>query len=55
MQDGSAKGYRVGILHAGSPAAGMNAAARAVTRLWLASGNEVFGIKEGFVGLAEGQ
>ena len=45
---------RIGILTSGGDAPGMNAAIRAVTRVALANGFEVMGIKDGYRGLVEG-
>ena len=45
---------RIGILTSGGDAPGMNAAIRAVTRVALANGCEVMGIKDGYRGLVEG-
>jgi 6-phosphofructokinase 1 len=48
------KRFRIGILHAGAPAPGMNAAARASVRLGLDKGHIMLGIHNGFPGLIEG-
>ncbi|MEG2799456.1 MAG: 6-phosphofructokinase, partial [Erysipelotrichaceae bacterium] len=45
---------RIGILTSGGDAPGMNAAIRAVTRVALNSGIEVFGIYDGYRGMVEG-
>ncbi|NBB90056.1 MAG: 6-phosphofructokinase [Spirochaetes bacterium] len=45
---------RIAILHAGSPAPGMNTAVRAATRLAIDQGHEVLGVHNGFPGLLEG-
>lgn len=45
---------RIGILTSGGDAPGMNAAIRAVTRVALNSGLEVFGIYNGYKGMVEG-
>ncbi|MFW6224004.1 MAG: 6-phosphofructokinase [Spirochaetota bacterium] len=45
---------RIGILHAGPPAPGMNTAVRAATRLAIDQGHEVLGVHNGFPGLLEG-
>ena len=45
---------RIGILTSGGDAPGMNAAIRSVTRVALANGFEVMGIKDGYRGLVEG-
>ncbi len=46
---------RVAVLTSGGDAPGMNAAIRAVVRVGLARGYEVFGVRHGFSGLIEGQ
>lgn len=46
---------RIGILTSGGDAPGMNAAIRAVTRVALHHGLEVYGIKHGYKGLVEGE
>lgn len=46
---------RVGIIHAGGLAPGMNPAARAAVKLGLDSGFEMVGIEGGFPGLMEGK
>jgi 6-phosphofructokinase 1 len=46
---------RIGVLTSGGDAPGMNAAVRAVTRLALLKGIEVFGIYNGYRGLIEGE
>ena len=45
---------RLGIIHAGAPAPGMNTAVRAAVRLALDMGHLVYGIRRGFVGFAAG-
>lgn len=45
---------RIAVLTSGGDAPGMNAAIRAVTRLAIAQGWEVFGVKQGFAGLIAG-
>ena len=45
---------RIGVLTSGGDAPGMNAAVRAVTRLALAQGAEVYAIYEGYQGMVEG-
>lgn len=45
---------KIGILTSGGDAPGMNAAIRAVTRVALANGIEVVGIRDGFQGLVNG-
>ena len=47
-------GKRIGILTSGGDAPGMNAAIRAVVRKAIHDGDEVFGIRYGYRGLAEG-
>src|SRR5918999_2754559 len=42
---------RIGILTSGGDAPGMNAAVRAATRAALARGWEVYGVRNGYVGL----
>lgn len=46
--------YRLAIMHAGSPAPGMNTAVRAAVRLALSQGHQVLGIQQGFEGFAKG-
>lgn len=46
---------RIGVLTSGGDAPGMNAAIRAVVRAALTSGNQVFGIYDGYKGLIEGK
>jgi 6-phosphofructokinase 1 len=46
---------RLGVLNAGAPAPGMNTATRAAVRLGLDKGHRLFGIHNGFEGLAEGE
>lgn len=46
---------RIGVLTSGGDAPGMNAAIRAVVRAALASGDQVFGIYDGYKGLIEGK
>jgi 6-phosphofructokinase 1 len=46
---------RIAVLTSGGDAPGMNAAIRAVVRTGLAKGWEVFGIRNGYAGLCEGQ
>ncbi len=50
-----AKFKRIGVLTSGGDAPGMNAAIRAVTRLGIHKGIEVYGIYNGYQGLMEGQ
>lgn len=44
---------KIGVLTSGGDAPGMNAAIRAVTRVALANGVDVVGIRDGFKGLIE--
>ena len=46
---------KIGILTSGGDSPGMNAAIRAVTRVALGSGVEVYGIRDGYKGLLEGR
>jgi 6-phosphofructokinase 1 len=46
---------RVAVLTSGGDAPGMNAAIRAVTRMGLACGYQVFGVRHGFTGLIQGE
>nr|AOE43219.1 phosphofructokinase [Rostrostelium ellipticum] len=48
------RGYNVAILHSGGPSPGMNPAVRAFTRLGIDAGFRVFGVFNGFAGLANG-
>jgi 6-phosphofructokinase 1 len=45
---------RVGVMHAGGLAPGMNTAAKAIVRLGIARGHEMVGIEDGFPGLIAG-
>jgi 6-phosphofructokinase 1 len=45
--------FRLAVMHAGSPAPGMNAAVRAAVRLSLDKGHIMLGIRNGFRGLIE--
>lgn len=45
---------RIGILHAGAPAPGMNSAVRVAVRLALDQGHEVLGFRDGFDGVVAG-
>jgi 6-phosphofructokinase 1 len=47
-------GKRIGLMHAGGLAPGMNAAAKAVVRLGWARGHTMIGIEDGFPGLMAG-
>jgi len=53
--DAVQKCYRIGVLNAGAPAPGMNTAARAAIRFGLDLGHSMFGIHNGFEGLANGE
>ena len=44
---------KIGILTSGGDSPGMNAAIRAVTRVALKNGIEVYGIRDGFKGLID--
>ena len=46
---------RIGVMHAGAPAPGMNTAVRAAVRLTLDQGHRAFGVRRGFAGLAAGE
>jgi 6-phosphofructokinase 1 len=46
---------KIGIMHAGAPAPGMNTAVRAAVRIALDRGHQVFGIRRGFPGFAAGE
>ena len=46
---------RIGVLTSGGDAPGMNAAVRAVVRAGIYYGMEVYGIKNGYTGLLDGQ
>jgi 6-phosphofructokinase 1 len=48
------KRYRLAVMHAGSPAPGMNASVRAAVRIGIDRGHIVFGVHNGFSGLIEG-
>lgn len=55
LGDGEAKmSKRIAVLTSGGDAAGMNAAIRAVARTAIAEGAEVFGVRNGFDGLLNG-
>ena len=41
---GGGGGYRIGVLHVGAPACGMNAAARSFIRNAISTGHRAFGI-----------
>lgn len=46
---------RIGIIHAGGLAPGMNTAARAAVRLGISRGHTMVGIRNGFIGLRDGE
>ena len=46
---------RIGIIHAGGLAPGMNTAARAAVRLGISRGHTMLGIRDGFPGLRDGR
>ena len=48
------EGRRIAIMHAGGLAPGMNAAAEAAVRLGIHRGDTMIGVRNGFVGLREG-
>jgi 6-phosphofructokinase 1 len=50
-----AKIKTIGMLTSGGDSPGMNAAIRAVVRAALTSGDQVFGIYDGYKGLVEGK
>ncbi|MED6292626.1 hypothetical protein CHARACLAT_002287 [Characodon lateralis] len=52
--DVSETNYSVAILNVGAPAGGMNAAVRSAVRVALAHGHKVYGVHDGFEGLANG-
>ncbi|MCI0519700.1 MAG: 6-phosphofructokinase [Chloroflexi bacterium] len=49
------KRLRLGVIHSGAPAPGMNTAVRAAVRLGLDKGHIMLGIRNGFSGLASGE
>lgn len=49
------KRFRLAVLHGGGPAPGMNTAVRAAVRLGLNHGYSVLAVKNGFLGLQNGQ
>ena len=49
------KTMKIGVLTSGGDAPGMNAAIRAVVRAGIASGHEIYGIKDGYQGLVQDQ
>ncbi|HEY4485359.1 MAG TPA: 6-phosphofructokinase, partial [Nitrospiria bacterium] len=54
MKETSKLTKRIAVLASGGDAPGMNAAIRAVTRVAVAAGLEVFGVRRGYAGLIEG-
>ncbi len=53
--DAPEQSKRIGVMHAGGLAPGMNAAARAAVRLGISRGLRMFGIHNGFPGLRDGE
>lgn len=53
-QEVKTPGFRIALMHAGSPAAGMNMAARAAVRVLADRGHTVLSIRRGMKGLIEG-
>ncbi|XP_036396159.1 ATP-dependent 6-phosphofructokinase, liver type-like [Megalops cyprinoides] len=49
----SQSNFSMAILNVGAPAAGMNAAVRSAVRVALAQGHKVYGVSDGFEGLAK--
>ncbi len=49
------KRFRIGVMNAGAPSAGMNTAARTAIRLGLDLGHIMLGVKNGFDGLSKNQ
>lgn len=47
--------FTLAILNVGAPAAGMNSAVRSAVRLALIHGHKVYGVHDGFQGLAKGE
>ncbi|RVE58108.1 hypothetical protein OJAV_G00205810 [Oryzias javanicus] len=47
--------FSLAVMNVGAPAAGMNAAVRSAVRLALAHGHKVYGVHDGFQGLANGE
>lgn len=47
--------FSLAILNVGAPAAGMNSAVRSAVRLGLTYGHKVYGVHDGFQGLARGE
>ncbi len=50
-----ARRLRLAVLHSGGPAPGMNTAVRAAVRLGIDRGHHIFGVNNGFPGLARGE
>ncbi|MDR2930925.1 MAG: 6-phosphofructokinase [Propionibacteriaceae bacterium] len=48
-------GARIGVMHAGGLAPGMNTAAKTAVRLGISRGHTIVGVDDGFPGLAEGK
>lgn len=46
--------FSFAILNVGAPAAGMNSAVRSAVRSGLSHGHKVYGVNDGFLGLADG-
>ena len=51
---GGTGGYRIGVMHVGAPACGMNAAAGSFIRNAISTGHRAFGINNSLEGLTEG-
>lgn len=51
----SQSNFSLAILNVGAPAAGMNAAVRSAVRLAIIYGHKIYGVHDGFQGLARGQ
>ncbi|XP_024142209.1 ATP-dependent 6-phosphofructokinase, liver type [Oryzias melastigma] len=51
----SESNFSLAVMNVGAPAAGMNAAVRSAVRLALAHGHKVYGVHDGFQGLANGE
>ena len=47
--------FRIAVMHSGAPSPGMNPAVRAIVRLGIDAGYTVYGVHNGFSGLAKGQ
>ena len=46
--------HNLAILNVGAPAPGMNAAVRSAVRVALTNGHKIYGVSDGFQGLADG-